>query len=101
MTMDLLYVSPVVPAVTGNGLAMRAGMVLEALAAQHSVSLLVSPLYPPLGPVQEFFPRLCRRVAMGPNAYRGLHFDVVHVFRLASLPSASPFLNGSARHHLD
>ena len=101
MIMDLLYISPVVPAVTGNGLAMRAGMVLEALAARHSVSLLVNPLYPPIGPVPEFFARMCWRVAMSPDAYRGVHFDVVHVFRLASLPSARPFLNGSARHHLD
>jgi glycosyltransferase involved in cell wall biosynthesis len=98
---DLLYISPVIPAVTGNGLAMRAGMVLEALAARHSVSLLVNPLYPPISPVPEFFVRMCRRVAMAPNAYRGLHFDVVHVFRLASLPTARPFLNEFARHHLD
>ena len=106
MSLELLYISPVIPAVTGNGLAMRAGMVLEALAARHSVSLLVNPLYPPAGPVPEFFARMCRRVAIGPNAYRWQSFDVIHVFRLASLPTAQPFLNGriwnrSARRHLD
>jgi glycosyltransferase involved in cell wall biosynthesis len=102
---DLLYISPVIPAVTGNGLAMRAGMVLEALAARYSVSLLVNPLYPPAGPVPEFFTRMCRDVAVGPSAYRWQRFDVVHVFRLASLPAARPFLNSflnrHARHHLD
>jgi len=80
---------------------MRAGMVLEALAARHSVSLLVNRLYPPAGPVPQFFARMCHRVATDPNEYWGLHFDVVHVFRLASLPCARPFLNGVARLHLD
>ena len=101
MSSKLLYISPVVPAVTGNGLAMRAGMVLEALAARHSVSLLVNPLYPPLGPVPEVFVRMCHRVALGRNLYRFRGFDVVHVFRLASLAAARPFLKKSARHHLD
>jgi hypothetical protein len=98
---ELLYISPVIPAVTGNGLAMRAGMVLEGLAARHSVSLLVNRMYPPNGPVPEFFVRMCSRVAMSPDAYRGLPFEVVLVFRLASLPGARPFMNGAARHHLD
>ena len=40
----LLFVSPVVPAEGGNGLAMRAGLFLEALAADHEVSLLVVPV---------------------------------------------------------
>jgi glycosyltransferase involved in cell wall biosynthesis len=98
---DLLFISPVIPAVTGNGLAMRAGMVLEALASRHSVSILVNPLYAPPGPVPEFFARMCRRVAIGPKAYRWRHFDVVHVFRLASLATARPFWSRSRRHHLD
>jgi glycosyltransferase involved in cell wall biosynthesis len=76
-------------------------MVLEALATRHSVSLLVNRLYPPAGPVPEYFSRMCHRVATDPNAFRGEHFDVVHVFRLASLPCARPFLGGAARHHLD
>jgi len=37
----LLFLSPVVPALAGNGLAMRAGMVLDALADTFDVSLLV------------------------------------------------------------
>jgi glycosyltransferase involved in cell wall biosynthesis len=41
----LLYCSPVMPAVAGNGLAMRAGIVLRALATRYRVSLLIVPLY--------------------------------------------------------
>ena len=41
----LLYLSPVLPATSGNGLAMRAGTVLGALAERYRVSLLVVPLY--------------------------------------------------------
>jgi len=38
---DLLYIAPVVPAPSGNGLAMRAAMVLDALARDFAVHLLV------------------------------------------------------------
>ena len=41
----LLYCSPVLPAETGNGLAMRAGTVLRALSERYRVSLLVVPRY--------------------------------------------------------
>ena len=101
MSTSLLYISPVVPRLTGNGLAMRAGMVLEALASHHSVSLLVKPFYPPFGPIPDVFVRMCRRVAVGRSFYRLRRFDVVHVFRLASVATARPFLKSSAQHHLD
>ena len=42
---SLLYVTPVLPSLTGNGLAMRAGSVLRALARHHSVHLHVLPIY--------------------------------------------------------
>ena len=42
---DLLFIAPTVPALTGNGLAMRAGVMLEALAADHDVHLLVVPVF--------------------------------------------------------
>src|SRR4051794_14931990 len=41
----LLFCSPVLPSLSGNGLAMRAGIVLRALATRYQVSLLVVPLY--------------------------------------------------------
>lgn len=40
----LLFLSPIMPDVGGNGLAMRAGATLEALAADYEVHLLVIPL---------------------------------------------------------
>ena len=36
----LLYLSPIIPSLHGNGLAMRAGMVLQLLAARYRVYLL-------------------------------------------------------------
>lgn len=46
----LLFIAPVLPAEGGNGLAMRAGLFLEALAANHEVSLLVVPVAGPVPP---------------------------------------------------
>lgn len=43
----LLFVTPVFPAVSGYGLAMRAGVILEALSVYFSVHLLVIPIYDP------------------------------------------------------
>jgi glycosyltransferase involved in cell wall biosynthesis len=43
----LLFVTPALPAEGGNGLAMRAGLFLEALAADHEVHLLVVPVSGP------------------------------------------------------
>ena len=124
---ELLYLSPVVPALAGNGLAMRAGMVLEALAEHYSISLLVISLYPPFAAcVPAAFERLCLRTVVttraqfartrvsflppflsrlfGRRPYHGSRFDVVHVFRLSMMPYARPFLNvssGTPEGHLD
>ena len=40
----LLFLSPITPSTTGNGLAMRAGAFLEALAADFEVHLLIVPI---------------------------------------------------------
>lgn len=124
---ELLYLSPVIPALDGNGLAMRAGMVLEALAEHYSISLLVISLYPPFAArVPAAFERLCLRTVVttpaqfararvsflppflsrrfGRRPYHGSRFDVVHVFRLSMMPYARPFLNvssGTPEGHLD
>jgi polysaccharide biosynthesis protein PslH len=95
--LSLLYVSPVVPSVGENGLAMRAGMVLEALSHVYRVSLLVIPRYPPFkSPIPEFFRGLCERSACAAPAeastvFGGFQFDVVHVFRLSALPFARAY----------
>ena len=114
---SLLYISPVIPALTGNGLAMRAGTVLEVLAERYDVHLLVVPLYASVTPrLPEPLEKLCQRaaiVAPGPPRGGGLRpaglwgaprFDVVHVFRLATLPFSQPYLGGffrRPRRHLD
>jgi glycosyltransferase involved in cell wall biosynthesis len=113
---ELLYVCPVVPNLTGNGLAMRAGMVLEALAGSFSISLLVIELYAAFEKdVPAELGRLCRRITIVPPAdtrktagaflsrlssrwfgpwaaHRRARFDVVHVFRLATLPQVRSIL---------
>ena len=38
-------ISPVMPALTGNGLAMRCGLFLQALARAAEVDLLVVPVF--------------------------------------------------------
>ena len=114
---SLLYISPVIPALTGNGLAMRAGTVLEVLAGLYDVHLMVVPLYAVVIPrLPEPLEKLCRRVAIvspRPRRRRWLRpagvwgdsrFDVVHVFRLAMVPFSKPYLRGffrRPRRHLD
>jgi glycosyltransferase involved in cell wall biosynthesis len=110
---DLLYLSPVVPGLGGNGLAMRAGTVLELLSAHYTVHLLIAPLYAAFDPrVPERLARLCRssvivppvplaprwsgwlRTWFGPKpVFATTPFAVVHVFRLSMLPFAEPYLN--------
>jgi polysaccharide biosynthesis protein PslH len=117
---QLLYVSPVIPAFTGNGLAMRAAAVLEALAERCSVRLLVVPLYAPFdAPIPPAIANLCIESALVPFApvvrlpsmrtavdlrvgtaskiFADVWFDCVHVFRLAALPYALPYLDPVSR----
>ena len=94
----LLYVSPVMPSMTGSGLAMRAGVVLCTLAETYRVSLLVDPRYAGDAWPDLAFRRICERIAVvqagGPTGALFLddRFDVIHVFRLAALPAIRPGL---------
>lgn len=115
---SLLYVCPVVPSTTGNGLTMRAGMVLEALADTYRVSLLAVPIYGMVDlPLARRFREKCANVVTIPyhtdgpkriqecaEAYRGVSFDIIHAFRLSTVPFVRPyFKNGDPRprRHLD
>jgi len=73
----LLFLSPLMPATGGNGLAMRAGATLEALAADYDVHLLVIPLAAPAEPPGRAVRRWCARVLVHPA---GRHVDPL--FRL-------------------
>src|SRR5215831_4229477 len=96
---NLLYLSPVVPAVTGNGLAMRAGLWLEVLAQQYSIYLLVIPLYGSGQPIAE---NMAREAG---QAFQTIPFDVVHVFRLYMAPFARLYVSsrrpGRPQYQLD
>lgn len=122
----LLYISPVLPALTGNGLAMRAGAVLEMLSSAYDVTLLTIPLYPSsagclparlaercgdaglfplwnLHPVPDgyglrrFLPGSQRGGARTQLPFLRDHFAIVHLFRLSTLRLARPYLNASPR----
>lgn len=45
MTLRALFITPVVPGATGNGLSMRAGQWLQALAKDFYVDVVVLPLF--------------------------------------------------------
>jgi glycosyltransferase involved in cell wall biosynthesis len=118
-TRRLLFVSPVLPAATGNGLAMRAGATLQAFARRNRVTLLVVPRYPsPAGMPAElragchdvaivppgafaangrplrprWLPRFAQAKGASRPVFRDEPFDVVQVFRLAAWPFARPWL---------
>jgi polysaccharide biosynthesis protein PslH len=121
----LLYISPVMPARGGSGLAMRAGMVLEALSAHFDVWLFVVQVYPGLAdrPDPDLTAlvrdtglldprgvldaarrwRRFRPAPPIPPAFAGVEFDVIHVFRSAAAQFAAPFAAASpgARRQLD
>lgn len=59
---SVLYITPVMPARQGNGLAMRAGMILQGLACCFDVHLFVVPVAGEGGEVSEFVRRHTVRV---------------------------------------
>ncbi|MGD9711101.1 MAG: glycosyltransferase family 4 protein [Thermomicrobiales bacterium] len=111
---SILLVSPVVPALTGNGLAMRAGMTLRALAEQCQVSLLIVERYPSVtGKLAPGLRALCERVdhvRHGPGLQEFLaearrelegEIDIVHFFRLSTFAHTSHLRLAGAQIHLD
>jgi hypothetical protein len=60
-----LLVSPILPAAGGNGLAMRAGVFLDVLAAEREVTLLLVPVAGG-GEPSDFVLRRARRLAVLP-----------------------------------
>jgi glycosyltransferase involved in cell wall biosynthesis len=60
----VLYITPVMPQTEGNGLAMRAGLLLEALAARFDVHLFVVPVAGGGSCPPAFARRLARRIGV-------------------------------------
>ena len=91
MQPSLLYVSPVVPSFTANGLAMRAGAVLEALTESFRVSVLVAPVYTSIAKqMPDSLRQLCHTVVQI-TADRVIHRIPESVFRCrACLSSGLP-----------
>jgi glycosyltransferase involved in cell wall biosynthesis len=59
---SVLYIAPVLPACQGNGLAMRAGMILQGLARRFDVHLFVVPVAGRGGESSEFVRQHTARV---------------------------------------
>ena len=117
----LLCVTPVVPDTTGNGFAMRAGQVVQHLAAHYEVSLLavaadgdarvevpdaiartcvhvhVETSQPPpsIDAIADAVARLGGGALLQnahPAPFGDMPFDIVHAYRLAAVPRALPYL---------
>jgi glycosyltransferase involved in cell wall biosynthesis len=102
MRQRLLYITPVMPATTGNGLAMRAGSILEALSTRYKISLLVVQQYSGVTPkLPPGLRSMCDRCVILPAGavvqpvFRAAAFDCIHVFRLASIPFLDAYVTPS------
>ncbi|MBR0963347.1 glycosyltransferase [Bradyrhizobium diazoefficiens] len=72
----LLFISPVMPAEEGNGLAMRVGFFLEAYSRHFDIDLVVVPVAGQAAEVTSFVTARCvRHVIIAPRA--GSHFGLV------------------------
>lgn len=108
-----LFVSPVVPALTGNGLSMRAGATLVALSRHFRISLLIVQRYFSVWGDQlpHEMQAYCDEVAIRREsdarissvAFTNAPFERIHVFRRGTLPYAQPYIEDTARAevHLD
>lgn len=108
---SLLFVTPVMPALSGNGLAMRAAFTLLALASRYRVSLVVVPRYS--SPAGRFAPAAVQAVCASVTTLAGeisagtlpvRQVDILHLFRLETIPLAEPLLaafGGRARLWID
>ncbi|MBX3070138.1 MAG: glycosyltransferase [Thermomicrobiales bacterium] len=103
-------VSPVLPATTGNGLAMRAAMSVKALSRHGRLSLLVHQLYPSMrrgGLEPELASLVETLVVQDPrHPSTGLDrlcgpYDRVHAFRLSTIPVAESVRHRAGALHVD
>jgi glycosyltransferase involved in cell wall biosynthesis len=98
----ILFFTPVLPGITGQGTAIRAGVALEVLAEEHEVTLVHIDLWTGDRAIADpFWPRriaACHFVPAPPPAEAAAQlvkqhlsaaaFDAVYVFRLVAAPFA-------------
>ncbi len=96
----LVYVTPLMPRTTGNGLAMRAAAILEALAQRFEVHLCVLPVAGEAGPPDDFVRRhTVRSVVLDPAQTLDPLFALIASIRdpderaRAALAYPKPFLS--------
>jgi polysaccharide biosynthesis protein PslH len=86
----LLYLSPVTPKAGGNGLAMRAAMMLGALARHFDIDLFVFPVAGALEPVsEELSAQLARIGTVDPRDFLDTHFGFIERIGDAAARSAA------------
>jgi polysaccharide biosynthesis protein PslH len=79
---ELLFLSPIMPALGGNGLAMRAGATLEALAEDYTVHLLVIGVAGPAGEPDPAVRRWAARILIYPvERHVDPHFALIAAVR--------------------
>lgn len=77
----LLFISPIVPAPGGNGLAMRAGFFLDAYARDFDVDLAVLPLAGSVGGLEDFARARSARFRVFPLPPVDAHFSLIAATR--------------------
>lgn len=101
----LLFVSQTTPALTGGSGAIRAGVILAALATRYSVTLLLPPqASAPLAPISSGLAALLGDVVWthgGAPLATSDRFDVVHIAQPEATPAAAPWLAAADRRQLD
>ena len=106
----MLFVSPVMPAEHGNGLAMRVGFFLQAYAELFDIDLAVFPIVTSPARSPEFARRYAAQMTVFPHPGVDAHFGLVDAindprerltaFRLFGRPSIAAFSTESARQAL-
>jgi glycosyltransferase involved in cell wall biosynthesis len=106
----MLFLSPVMPAADGNGLAMRVGFFLQAYAEQFDIDLAVCPVVASSARSSDFARRYAARMTVLPHPGLDAHFGLVAAindlrerlaaFRRFGRPSIAAFSIETARHAL-
>jgi glycosyltransferase involved in cell wall biosynthesis len=108
----LLFLTPVAPAVTGHGAAMRAGSMLEALSINYQVVVLLVPLWSgkeladarlldrccaafQVLPKQVVHESIRTKQAIQLSIAQRIHH--IHIFRLVLAPLIRPYLGQSSQ----